>query len=758
MADLQFIVDYSSLKKANDEILRTGSNAQKSAKVFEQAYKKVESAQKRSISQVRQQISFSERMKKQREKETNEAMKSLDAQRKANQQIVSSYQRIKAAADPLYASEMRLKEAQRSVITAYQQGNITRREAVETMRQYRAAVQNGTLAGQGLNKGMNRMGVLFQQTGYQVGDFAVQVQSGTHMMVALGQQATQLVGTFGMLAKSTKMIALFSGLGILVPIATAVAGAWMRASESMDKAADATSALSDAISSAQSAIDLHKMSIVELTEKYGLLGLAARESSVEIAKADFRSAVSGIRGEAIPALNELEEAFENLSYQGPAATSNTMRRLQEDFDEVANSMGLSRTSAERLIESFNDFQRAGNLNEKVVAALDLKQAMSEIPESVLQTDKSLNAAVKSINSLFMEGTELKKLMEDLEGSAPDSGWMNSAITGVNGLINRVIEGINKIRTLKGESEDRSFVERYEAGDFPGTPNFSGFRSAEYFNLLDKQSVAAGTSGGSSGGGGGGKSTTDVARENLQKLEEQLELEEALIGKSDERKRVIKALGIEFAQQNPQIVAGLEDQITKIDEMTHRENQIKKLGDTIKSSLGDAFMSIVDGSKSAGDAFKDMARLVLKQAFEMLVIQPILNGIFGSFGGGGGFLSALFSANGNAFTQGGKLTAYANGGVVTAPTAFQHSGGLGVMGEAGPEAIMPLKRGKNGKLGVQMEGSQQPVVINQSFNFQANGDDSVKRIIAQEAPRIANLTQKQIMDQRRRGGAMKSTFG
>jgi hypothetical protein len=50
------------------------------------------------------------------------------------------------------------------------------------------------------------------------------------------------------------------------------------------------------------------------------------------------------------------------------------------------------------------------------------------------------------------------------------------------------------------------------------------------------------------------------------------------------------------------------------------------------------------------------------------------------------------------------------------------------------------------------------VIHQSFNFQANGDESVKRIIAQEAPKIANLTQQQIIDQRKRGGVMKGTFG
>jgi phage-related minor tail protein len=106
-----------------------------------------------------------------------------------------------------------------------------------------------------------------------------------------------------------------------------------------------------------------------------------------------------------------------------------------------------------------------------------------------------------------------------------------------------------------------------------------------------------------------------------------------------------------------------------------------------------------------------------------------------------------------------VTAFADGGVVNQPTMFPMANGAGLMGEAGPEAVMPLKRGKNGKLGVQVEGgSQQPIVINQSFNFSANGDESVKRIIAQEAPKIANLTQKQILDQRARGGVWKGTFG
>ena len=58
----------------------------------------------------------------------------------------------------------------------------------------------------------------------------------------------------------------------------------------------------------------------------------------------------------------------------------------------------------------------------------------------------------------------------------------------------------------------------------------------------------------------------------------------------------------------------------------------------------------------------------------------------------------------------------------------------------------------------MGGSGGSVVVNQNFNFSANGDDSVKRIIAQAAPSIANMAKQSVMDARRRGGSMKNTFG
>ena len=67
-------------------------------------------------------------------------------------------------------------------------------------------------------------------------------------------------------------------------------------------------------------------------------------------------------------------------------------------------------------------------------------------------------------------------------------------------------------------------------------------------------------------------------------------------------------------------------------------------------------------------------------------------------GGGIFAARLGAVVGN-----GRVQAFADGGVVATPTFFPLAGGLGLMGEAGPEAIMPLARGSDGRLGVKGGG-------------------------------------------------------
>ncbi|RME67253.1 MAG: phage tail tape measure protein, partial [Alphaproteobacteria bacterium] len=129
-------------------------------------------------------------------------------------------------------------------------------------------------------------------------------------------------------------------------------------------------------------------------------------------------------------------------------------------------------------------------------------------------------------------------------------------------------------------------------------------------------------------------------------------------------------------------------------------KVKTAAEEIKSSMGQAFKDLVRGAKSFGDALADvldkLADMVLDSAFET-IWKGGLGDAVGSLAG-----KILGSADGNVFRGGAPMTAFATGGVVSGPTVFPMRGGTGLMGEAGPEAIMPLQR-VGGKLGVRATG-------------------------------------------------------
>jgi lambda family phage tail tape measure protein len=82
------------------------------------------------------------------------------------------------------------------------------------------------------------------------------------------------------------------------------------------------------------------------------------------------------------------------------------------------------------------------------------------------------------------------------------------------------------------------------------------------------------------------------------------------------------------------------------------------------------------------------------------MKPVTDRLGGLLAGAVGGL--MPNATGNAFSQ-GRVMPFAKGGVVAQATAFPMRGGTGLMGEAGPEAIMPLARGPDGRLGVRSGG-------------------------------------------------------
>ena len=130
--------------------------------------------------------------------------------------------------------------------------------------------------------------------------------------------------------------------------------------------------------------------------------------------------------------------------------------------------------------------------------------------------------------------------------------------------------------------------------------------------------------------------------------------------------------------------------------------VQGLDALLSRSLRGAFEGVVFDGQKLSDALKDVGRSLASTALNAAV-KPVTNHFSGIVTGG---MDALFKgllpfADGAGFAQ-GRVTAFANGGVVSGPTTFPMRG-MGLMGEAGPEAIMPLTRGADGRLGVQAQG-------------------------------------------------------
>jgi len=141
------------------------------------------------------------------------------------------------------------------------------------------------------------------------------------------------------------------------------------------------------------------------------------------------------------------------------------------------------------------------------------------------------------------------------------------------------------------------------------------------------------------------------------------------------------------------------------ELTDVSVELRRVGDLadgVGRSLTSAFRgAILDGRslKSVlGEVSRAFADIALRAALKPL--GTLVSGV----------VENLFTATNPAL---GGVTPFAKGGVVAAPTYFPMGRGLGVAGEAGPEAILPLTRGSDGRLGVAGGGN-----VSVTFNVTA----------------------------------------
>lgn len=450
-------------------------------------------------------------------------------------------------------------------------------------------------------------------------------------------------------------------------------------------------------------------------------------------------------------VNSLERA--NLSQ---AEMTFYMEALANDATVL---LPLLRNNGREMKNYADEAQRAGRIQseETVDGARDLKNEMDELSQTI--SSQLTEAVIDNKDELLA----LVNFVTD------------TAIPAISSLINTISEGVRQYKVLRGipyegmpTADEPADAEGYEnaaegaaglgGGDPSGTGQFyvdenGNVRSYGQDDVPTLPGITIPTSppGGNSGsnGGTGGGSGGD-ALERLKRIKDEYR---DLIGTLDRA----AAAQHEFERAQKTVNAALDAgeinsiQAARAIEMARAQMewaQIEAQGladvmDTMQSSMEDAFMSIMDGTRSAEDAFKTMARSVISELYRVLVVQRLV----GSFQTGTGILGAIGGAFGVPTAPG-----RAAGGAVQAGQPY-------TVGESGRELFVPSSAGRIMSAPQTKDIVQrgEDVIVQQTINVSTGVQQTVRSEIKSLMPAIAENAKSAVLDAKRRGGSYGGAF-
>ena len=754
MADLKFTADYSDLSKTVDVLIKLGNASDNTARAFAQAGRQIVSWQdKFAVEQGKANAAIEAQYQKQKlaNKSAKESASAFEAQAKAIERLSSKYK-------PLYASSQLYSKELDSINQAHKLGVLNAQQheaAVEQLNQeYTNGVGRFSTWAQGAVKGFNKTGVAVQQAGYQFSDFIVQVQSGQSPFVAFSQQATQLVGIMyllppatlaarvGLAGVSVSLATATAGLSIIIPLLASAAMAFTRSGKGAKESADALDRLKTATANLKSSNEILKTDLIDLRAEFGQYAEAILNVNRELV--DFRAAAvlqelsnqAAIASEAMDEFSRLVGFFGQVNYKY--------------LEQLGREYGVTATEMERFVRTAKQFSDAATLDEQLVVLDQLRNLWDEIGINLSDLPPDLLAAVTRMKELQEESLKAASAVETIAGTDMASGIASAGDEA------RRLAGFLEASALR-VAQLRSGGTYKEVGSFWDNPQndatFSATGRAPTTSIRPMSAPFEVSLGDPNKTGGGGGAPKETAADFIKALKDEADYRRRIIGMSEEEARIEEILydgkkkGFELDRE---VIAGIAEYEASTRKLIEAQEQAQRQQETFKDILMDGMESLITGSKSVEDAFKDMLRNILLDIYRQKIMEPLANA------GSNFLMKFLGMANGGAFNKGVQM--FANGGVVGSPTMFGHSGGLGVMGEAGPEAIMPLKRGKNGKLGVQMDGSAGNISVTNNINVTGNSDPAAVRMeIAKLMPQIEKATINSVINARKRGGQMKAAF-
>lgn len=238
---------------------------------------------------------------------------------------------------------------------------------------------------------------------------------------------------------------------------------------------------------------------------------------------------------------------------------------------------------------------------------------------------------------------------------------------------------------------------------------------------------------------------EITGEEAKQLEIKHQVEailKRLPGLTDEQIAKIKELVAATQEQGKSFKESFQD---KIDEY---KESLADFGGQAAGAVINAFQGMEDALTTfvtTGKAnFRDLANSIIADITRIAIRQAIIKPLVGAL------FPDVKNANGNVFASNG-IVPFAKGGIVDRPMVFPFAKGIGLMGEAGPEAIMPLRRGPGGRLGVESSGSMGNIVVNvDATGSQAQGNTNQGKQLGEA---IGVAIRQELIRQKRPGGLL-----
>ena len=434
--------------------------------------------------------------------------------------------------------------------------------------------------------------------------------------------------------------------------------------------------------------------------------------------------------------SEDEQAMRVLEQATRSAEAAETARVSSLSSE-RDAQDAATEATKRAAEALEKRARAQAENDRDKAASGLTEYIRSLQEeadsiNLDPVDQEIRRATQRVESL----TDAYR--EALIALGEDPNTVDQLIPDQARAIQQVVDLIRRINELKALKE-QSPIERYG----PFIPEQSGPSQSATADIFGPEFDANAAEG----------------QRRLEELQASLSQERGLLGLSnDERERALFLRDVE----NEAIRAGVQDREALVEQMAREFEQFQRLrdldqlGKDFGRTLASGFEDAIFQAKSFNDALRDIGREIAQLAFRQFVTKPLTDSLGGLFSGlltggagastggsGGIFARGDVFEDGNAqrFALGGAIyrgavVPFASGGIFDQPTYFPMSGGrTGLLGEAGPEAIMPLTRGPDGKLGVRSDGaSQGPTTVQNtthvSMTVVTQNADSFRKSAAQ----------------------------